>query len=100
MTAVAAIEIEDISKRYGVLTALDHISLRVGQGEMFGLIGPDGAGKSTLYRILATLMSPDTGSASVLGLDVVKGFRELRKRIGYMPERFSLYSDMTVGKGA
>ena len=96
MTAVAAIEIEDISKRYGVLTALDHISLRVGQGEMFGLIGPDGAGKSTLYRILATLMSPDTGSASVLGLDVVKGFRELRKRIGYMPERFSLYSDMTV----
>ena len=96
MTAVAAIEIEDISKRYGVLTALDHISLLVGQGEMFGLIGPDGAGKSTLYRILATLMSPDTGSASVLGLDVVKGFRELRKRIGYMPERFSLYSDMTV----
>lgn len=63
---------------------------------MFGLIGPDGAGKSSLYRILATLMAPDSGSASVLGLDTVRDYRALRLRIGYMPERFSLYPDMTV----
>ena len=91
-----AIEISGLTKRYGKLTALDNVSLTVGRGEMFGLIGPDGAGKSTLYRILATLLSPDSGSASVLGLDTVKDFRELRRRIGYMPERFSLYQDMTV----
>ena len=72
------------------------MSLTVERGEMFGLIGPDGAGKSTLYRILATLLSPDSGSASVLGLDTVRDFREVRRRIGYMPERFSLYQDMTV----
>lgn len=91
-----AIEINGLTKRYGSLTALDDISLSVNTGEMFGLIGPDGAGKSSLYRILATLMAPDSGSASVLGLDTVKDYRALRLRIGYMPERFSLYPDMTV----
>lgn len=91
-----AIEISALTKRYGKLTALDNVDLTVGSGEMFGIIGPDGAGKSTLYRILATLLSPDSGSASVLGLDTVRDFRELRRRIGYMPERFSLYQDMTV----
>ncbi len=91
-----AIEINGLTKRYGSLTALDDISLSVDTGEMFGLIGPDGAGKSSLYRILATLMAPDSGSASVLGLDTVKDYRALRLRIGYMPERFSLYPDMTV----
>ncbi len=91
-----AIEISGLSKRYGSVVALDDISLTVDCGEMFGLIGPDGAGKSTLYRILATLLSPDTGRASVLGLDTVRDCRELRRRIGYMPERFSLYQDMTV----
>lgn len=91
-----AIEINGLTKRYGSLTALDDISLSVDTGEMFGLIGPDGAGKSSLYRILATLMAPDSGSASVLGLDTVRDYRALRLRIGYMPERFSLYPDMTV----
>lgn len=91
-----AIEINGLTKRYGSLTALDDISLSVNTGEMFGLIGPDGAGKSSLYRILATLMAPDSGSASVLGLDTVRNYRALRLRIGYMPERFSLYPDMTV----
>lgn len=91
-----AIEINGLTKRYGSLTALDNISLAVDTGEMFGLIGPDGAGKSSLYRILATLMAPDSGSASVLGLDTVRDYRALRLRIGYMPERFSLYPDMTV----
>lgn len=91
-----AIEINGLTKRYGSLTALDDISLSVDTGEMFGLIGPDGAGKSSLYRILATLIAPDSGSASVLGLDTVRDYRALRLRIGYMPERFSLYPDMTV----
>lgn len=92
----SAIEINGLTKRYGSLTALDDINLSVDTGEMFGLIGPDGAGKSSLYRILATLMSPDSGTASVLGLDTVKDYKALRLRIGYMPERFSLYPDMTV----
>lgn len=91
-----AIEISDLSKSYGNQAALDGISLTVERGELFGLIGPDGAGKSTLYRILATLLTPDAGNASVLGLDIARDFREIRRRIGYMPERFSLYQDMTV----
>ncbi|MDE6390937.1 MAG: ABC transporter ATP-binding protein [Duncaniella sp.] len=91
-----AIETSGLSKRYGNLTALDGVSLRVERGEMFGLIGPDGAGKSTLYRILATLASPDTGTAEVCGLDTVRDSRRLRTLIGYMPERFSLYQDLTV----
>lgn len=92
----SAIEINGLSKRYGKLTAIDDINLSVKAGELFGLIGPDGAGKSTLYRMLATLLSPDSGNISILGLDIVKDFRELRQKIGYMPERFSLYPDMTV----
>lgn len=92
----AAIATERLTKRYGEVTALDNVSLEIESGEMFGLIGPDGAGKSTLYRILATLLRPDSGSASLLGLDAVRNYRELRRRIGYMPERFSLYQDMTV----
>lgn len=91
-----AIEINGLSKKYGILTALDNISLTIAKGEMFGLIGPDGAGKTSLYRILATLLPPDSGTASMLGLDVVRDSRELRKHIGYMPERFSLYPDMSV----
>lgn len=94
----AAIEIDGLTKKYGSLTALDNISLRVERGEMFGLIGPDGAGKSTLYRILATLLSPDSGKAAVLGLDTVKDYSTLRTKIGYMPERFSLYPDLTVNE--
>lgn len=92
----AAIEIDGLRKSYGGIKALDKIDLTVEPGEMFGLIGPDGAGKSTLYRILATLLSPDSGRVSMLGLDIVNDYKTLRKRIGYMPERFSLYPDMTV----
>lgn len=93
-----AIEISGITKRYGRLTALDNVSLSVERGEMFGLIGPDGAGKSTLYRILATLSRPDAGTARLCGLDTVADCRKLRRMIGYMPERFSLYSDLTVAE--
>lgn len=92
----AAIEISEITKRYGTVTALDGVSFVVEPGELFGLIGPDGAGKSSLYRILATLALPDSGSAKVCGLDVAGDYRELRTRIGYMPEKFSLYQDLTV----
>lgn len=85
-----------LMKSYGRIRAVDDISFEVGHGELFGLIGPDGAGKSTLFRILTTLIVADGGSASVMGLDVVKNYRELRNRIGYMPGRFSLYQDLTV----
>ncbi|NQV52566.1 MAG: ABC transporter ATP-binding protein [Flavobacteriales bacterium] len=91
-----AIEIEGISKRYGDVQALQQIDLRVGKGEIMGLIGPDGAGKSTLYRILTTLLLPDEGSASLNGYDIVKDYRHLRQILGYMPGRFSLYQDLTV----
>jgi len=91
-----AIDIQDLTKRYGKLTALDHVTFSVPEGSLFGLIGPDGAGKTTLYQLLTTLLSPDEGSATVAGLDVVKDFRKLRTEIGYMPERFSLYPDLTV----
>lgn len=92
----SGIDISGVSKRYGDLKALDDISFKVDEGELFGLIGPDGAGKSTLYKILATLLLPDSGKATVCGLDAVKDYRRLRTEIGYMPERFSLYQDMTV----
>lgn len=91
-----AIVIDNLCKRYGSIEALDGVSLSVERGELYGLIGPDGAGKSSIYRILATLLTPDSGSASVLGIDTVTGYRELRRLIGYMPEHFSLYQDLTV----
>lgn len=90
------IVISGLSKSYGAIKALRDINLRVDEGELYGLIGPDGAGKSTLYKILSTLMVPDSGQVSVCGLDVIKNYRELRTEIGYMPEKFSLYQDMTV----
>ena len=93
-----AIDVSGVTKRYGDLTALDNVSFDVEEGEMFGLIGPDGSGKSTLYRILATLSAPDAGTAAVCGLDTVKDYSRLRTIIGYMPERFSLYQDLTVSE--
>jgi ABC-2 type transport system ATP-binding protein len=91
-----AIEIRGVSKRYGDVMALEEISFRVERGELFGLIGPDGAGKTSLFRILTSLLVPDDGTASVEGFDVVRGYREIRKFTGYMPGRFSLYQDLTV----
>lgn len=91
-----AIEVKNVSKRYGAVQALDGVSFSVNKGEVFGLIGPDGAGKTTLYRILCTLLLPDAGSAFVDGFDVVSQMREVRKRVGYMPGKFSLYQDLTV----
>lgn len=86
----------DISKSYGKVDALKNVSFAVDRGEIFGLIGPDGAGKSTLFRILTTLLLADSGAATVGGLDVVKDYKQIRRQIGYMPGKFSLYQDLTV----
>lgn len=88
--------VENISKSYEKVAALKDVSFEVEKGELFGLIGPDGAGKTTLIRILASLIIPDSGKASLSENDVVKDFHEIRKIVGYMPGRFSLYSDLTV----
>lgn len=91
-----AIEVHNISKSYGKVTALDDVSFSVGRGEVFGLIGPDGAGKSSMFRILCTLLEPERGTATVDGYDTVRQMKEIRRRVGYMPGRFSLYQDLTV----
>jgi ABC-2 type transport system ATP-binding protein len=95
MTAVS-VRVENLTRRYGETTALDDISFHVGKGELFGFIGPDGAGKTTLFRILTTLLLPDAGTCTVEGFDVVKDYRKIRNMSGYMPGRFSLYQDLTV----
>ncbi|MBO7553135.1 MAG: ABC transporter ATP-binding protein [Bacteroidaceae bacterium] len=91
-----SIEVQHISKSYGKVQALQDVSFSVEQGEVFGLIGPDGAGKTTLFRVLATLLLPDEGQALVDGYDTVGQMTEIRKRVGYMPGKFSLYLDLTV----
>jgi ABC-type multidrug transport system ATPase subunit len=91
-----AIVIDKVSKAYGQVKALESVSFTVRLGELFGLIGPDGAGKTTLFKILVTLLLPDAGKAIVTGHDVVQDFRVLRQTVGYMPGRFSLYPDLSV----
>lgn len=91
-----AVLVAAVGKRFGRVQALQEINFAVGEGELFGLIGADGAGKTTLLRILVTLLLPDEGRAELLGLDVVHAYRELRRRIGYMPGKFSLYPDLSV----
>ena len=91
-----AVEVRALTKRYGGVTAVDALSFDVAHGELFGLVGPDGAGKSTLFRILTTLLLPDSGSATVLGFDVVRDLWAIRSRVGYMPGGFSLYPDLSV----
>ncbi len=91
-----AIEVNHVSKSYGRVKALDDVSFAVGKGEVFGLIGPDGAGKTTMFRILCTLLLPEQGTALVDGFDTVRQMKDIRRRVGYMPGRFSLYQDLTV----
>ena len=91
-----AIRTEGLTRRFGHVTALDGVSFEVRRGEMFGLIGPDGAGKTTLFRLLATLLKPHAGKASVEGHDIVADYLAIRSRVGYMPGKFSLYPDLTV----
>lgn len=91
-----AIEVHHLSKHFGEVHALNAVSFSVERGELFGLIGPDGAGKTTLFRLLTTLITPDEGSATVDGFDIVSDYLAIRSRVGYMPGRFSLYPDLTV----
>src|SRR6478736_121159 len=92
------INVNHINKSYGrgKITAVGDVSFQVNKGEIFGLIGPDGAGKTTIFRILTTLLKPDSGNASVDGFDVVKDYKAIRQRVGYMPGKFSLYQDLSV----
>lgn len=90
------ISLSNISKSYKKVKAVQDISFDVNSGELFGLIGPDGTGKTTIFRILTTLLIPDEGRATVAGFDVVKDYKAIRKSVGYMPGRFSLYQDLTV----
>jgi len=95
---MAEVIIKNIVKTYtnASVLALNNVSLTIASGELFGLIGPDGAGKTTLFRILATLLIPDSGSAKVSGFDTIKDYQAIRKIVGYMPGKFSLYQDLTV----
>ena len=90
------IYVQQICKSYGNVRALQSVTFHVKEGELFGLIGPDGSGKTSLFRILTTLLLADSGTATVCGLDVVHDYRQIRWHIGYMPGRFSLYPDLTV----
>ncbi len=91
-----SIDIANVSKGFGKVKALQNVSVKIDKGELFGFIGPDGAGKTTLFRIITTLLLPDTGKITVNGYDVVKNFKKIRQTTGYMPGRFSLYMDLTV----
>ncbi|UBM60892.1 ABC transporter ATP-binding protein [Marinilongibacter aquaticus] len=93
-----SVEVRNIAKTYekGTVEALRAVDLSVASGELFGIIGPDGAGKTSLFRILTTLLLPDSGTAKVAGFDVVEDFWEIRKIVGYMPGRFSLYQDLSI----
>ena len=93
---MSAVVVDALAKTFGGTSALGGVSFAVENGEIFGFIGPDGGGKTTLFRILVTLLVPDSGRASVLGLDAVRDFRALRQRVGYMAGRFSLYPDLSV----
>ncbi len=92
------VQVNSLTKTFekGSIQAVNDVSFSVEKGELFGLIGPDGAGKTTLFRMLTTLLLPDSGSATVNGMDIVKDYREIRRRVGYMPGKFSLYQDLTI----
>jgi ABC-2 type transport system ATP-binding protein len=93
-----SISVENISKKYKTVQALQNITFEVQEGELFGLIGPDGAGKTTLFRLLTTLLLPNEGSAKVANYDVLKQVKEIRNSVGYMPGKFSLYQDLTIAE--
>src|SRR3989339_800272 len=91
-----AVEVKGLKKSYDKVDAVKGVSFSVSKGELFGLIGPDGAGKTSILRILTTLILPNEGSANIFGNDVVRDYKKIRNNIGYMPQRFSLYQDLSV----
>ena len=91
-----AVSVKNLCKSYPNAIALDNVSFDVKKNELFGIIGPDGGGKTSLFRILTTLLLPDSGSATLQGLDCVNDYKKIRKIIGYMPGKFSLYQDLSV----
>ena len=95
-TGGPAVRIDNLTKRFGDFVAVDRVSIEVRQGEIFGFLGPNGAGKSTTIRILCGLMAPTSGKATVSGFDVATQSEEIKKNIGYMSQKFSLYDDLTV----
>src|SRR3954463_8373439 len=100
MMHMPAVSLKNIVKTYddGKIKAVNNVSFDVGQGELFGLIGPDGAGKTSIFRILVTVLLADSGEATVGGRDVLKDYRAIRNKVGYMPGKFSLYQDLTVAE--
>ena len=98
--STAAIEVRDLTRVFGSFTAVDHITLDVAQGEVFGFLGANGAGKTTAIRMLTGLLQPSSGSARVAGFDVVRETEQVKRRIGYMSQRFALYDDLTVRENA
>ncbi|MBM2841724.1 MAG: ABC-type transport system ATPase component, partial [Bacteroidetes bacterium] len=92
----SAIETKDLSRSFGDIKAVDRISLTINEGEMFGLVGPDGSGKTTTIRMLCGILAPTSGSATVLGHDIIKQSEKVKKEIGYLSQRFSLYGDLSI----
>lgn len=95
---MSSVIVKNVVKSYGDVKAVDNVSFEVAKGELFGLIGPDGAGKTSIFRILTTVLLADSGTAAVEGFDVVNDYQQIRNRVGYMPGRFSLYQDLTAGE--
>lgn len=93
---MSLVSLNNVSKSFDKVQAVSNVTLQVNAGELYGFIGPDGAGKTTLFRMLTTLLVPDEGTCSVLGLDIVGEYKKIRPKLGYMPGRFSLYQDLTV----
>src|SRR5882757_9402475 len=98
MPSEVMIECEGLTKRFGHFTAVDHVSFSVTKGSIFGFLGPNGSGKSTVIRMLCGILAPSEGTASVAGVDVVKNADQLKGKIGYMSQKFSLYDELTVNE--
>src|SRR5512145_2564655 len=96
MTDQIVIDVQHLSRRFGSLVAVDDVSFQVRRGEIFGLLGPNGSGKSTIIRMLCGVLAPTSGSATVLGFDIERDAEAIKRRIGYMSQKFSLYADLSV----
>ena len=93
---MSAVDVVGLTKRFGARTVVDNVSLRVEEGEIVGFLGPNGSGKTTTIRMICGLLTPDAGSGTVLGFDVIRQARQIKREVGYMPQRFSFYEDLTI----